>query len=247
MAERLLIKVDGTHTVSGLLQVPDSATARLVLAHGAGAGMEHPFMAAVANGLHARRMAALRYQFPYMEQRLKRPDGPPLAHSTVRAAVRTAGHLVPSLPTFAGGKSFGGRMTSQAQAEEPLPGIRGLVFLGFPLHQANQPSGSRAEHLLGIRVPMLFLQGTRDKLADMSLLVPLFERLKPTATLVSVDDADHSFHCPAVSGRTDPRCWTRWSTSWLASSTMFSALEHLGSAIPEPRYPNAVLQRRLVL
>lgn len=189
--------------VSGLLQVPAGAIACYVAAHGAGAGMTHPFMIAVADGLAERRIATLRYQFPYMEQGSRRPDGPALAHATVRMAIKTAGRLAPSLPLIAGGKSFGGRMTSQAQAETPLPDVRGLAFLGFPLHPARKPSEGRAQHLAHVHVPMLFLQGTRDTLATMSLLLPLVERLGSLATLTPVQDADHSFHVPVRSGRTD--------------------------------------------
>ena len=196
------ITVDELRQVSGLLQVPDAARACYVLAHGAGAGMSHPFMASVANGLAERGIASLRYQFPYMEQGGKRPDAPKLAQATVRAAIDEATRLVPGLALFAGGKSFGGRMTSQAQAASQLPGVRGLVFLGFPLHPAGMPSASRAEHLSDIRLPMLFLQGARDKLADLSLLRPVCRTLKAT-TLHVVDDADHSFHVPARSGRND--------------------------------------------
>ena len=173
------------------------------MAHGAGAGMAHAFMSAVANGLYQRRVATLRYQFPYMEQGSKRPDRPALAHATVRAAVGAAAGLAPALPLFAGGKSFGGRMTSQAQAEAPLPGVRGLIFLGFPLHPANKPSDERALHLSGIRIPMLFLQGTRDALADKELLTTAVARLGDIATLIPIEGADHSFHVPARSGRTD--------------------------------------------
>ena len=174
-----------------------------VLAHGAGAGMTHPFMAAIANGLAERGIATLRYQFPYMEQGSKRPDSPKLAHATVRAAVIEASRLVPDLALFAGGKSFGGRMTSQAQAESPLPGVRGLLFLGFPLHPPGQPSDERAKHLFDVQIPMLFLQGTRDEFASLPLLEPLCERLGARATLKLFQDADHSFHVLARTGRKD--------------------------------------------
>lgn len=189
--------------VSGILQVPSAATACCVMAHGAGAGMTHPFMAAVAAGLFDRRIATLRYQFPYMERGSKRTDAPVLAHATVRAAVSEARRLMPALPLFAGGKSFGARMTSQAQAEAPLPDVQGLVLLGFPLHAARKPSDIRAEHLPRIQIPMLFLQGTRDALADMALLSTVIETLGRNATLVTIDDGDHSFHVPKRSGRTD--------------------------------------------
>jgi len=173
------------------------------MAHGAGAGMAHPFMTVVANALAERGIATLRYQFPYMELGSKRPDAPKLAQATVRAAVTEAVRLLPALPLFAGGKSFGGRMTSQAQATSPLPGVRGLVFLGFPLHPAGRPSDDRAAHLFDVQVPMLFLQGTRDQLADLSLLQTLVGKLGARATLKLFHDADHSFHVPARSGRKD--------------------------------------------
>jgi len=165
--------------------------------------MTHSFMSAIADGLSQRRVATLRYQFPYMEQGSNRPDRPALAHATVRAAVGAAARFAPALPLFAGGKSFGGRMTSQAQAETPLPRVRGLVFLGFPLHPANKPSDERALHLSHVRVPMLFLQGTRDALADRGLLTAVVARLGDMATLIPIEGADHSFHVPARSGRTD--------------------------------------------
>ncbi len=174
------------------------------MAHGAGAGMTHPFMTTVANELAERGIATLRYQFPYMEQGSKRPDSPRLAQATVRAAVAEASRLRPELPLFAGGKSFGGRMTSQAQAATPLTGVRGLVFLGFPLHPAGRPSDERAEHLFAVHVPMLFLQGTRDQLADPQLLQSLVGKLGARATLNWFQDADHSFHVPARTGRKDP-------------------------------------------
>jgi uncharacterized protein len=202
--EEIVIPINvEVRSVSGLLRVPVRATACFVLAHGAGAGMWHPFMAAVAAGLAARAVATLRYQFPYMEAGSRRPDSLRLATSTVRAAVAKANELVPELPLIAGGKSFGGRMTSQAQAEMPLPGVRGLAFLGFPLHPARKRSAARAEHLAGITVPMLFLQGERDQLADSSLMEQLHQSLGNRATLKLFPDADHSFHVPARSGRTD--------------------------------------------
>jgi len=186
-----------------LLQVPPSARACYVFAHGAGAGMTHPFMTNVANALAQHDVATLRYQFPYMEQKSKRPDPPKIAHATVRAAVAEAARRLPQVALVAGGKSFGGRMTSQAQALSPLPGVRGLAFTGFPLHPAGRPSDERAQHLFDIDVPMLFLQGTRDDLAELELLQPLIERLGALATLKLFDDADHSFHVPARSGRKD--------------------------------------------
>ena len=167
--------VGESSTVSALLQHPPDATCCYVLAHGAGAGMTHPFMQAVADGLARRGIATLRYQFPYMERGSKRPDAPALAHATVRAAVAEAAQRLPGLPLLAGGKSFGGRMTSQAQAASPLPGVRGLVFLGFPLHPAGKPAVERGQHLLQVTCPMLFLQGTRDELAHLDLLRPLID------------------------------------------------------------------------
>ncbi len=197
------ITVNDAQRVSGLLQAPPEARTCYVLAHGAGAGMAHPFMAAIANGLAERGIATLRYQFPYMEQGSKRPDTPKLAHATVRAALLEASRLVPSLALFAGGKSFGGRMTSQAQAALPLPGVRGFVFLGFPLHPPGQPSDERAKHLFDVQIPMLFLQGTRDDFADLPLLERLCQRLGTRATLKLFQEADHSFHVPARTGRKD--------------------------------------------
>jgi predicted alpha/beta-hydrolase family hydrolase len=194
--------VDGL-SVSGLLELPAAARACYVLAHGAGAGMQHKSMAAVTEGLAARGIATLRYQFPYMEQGKRRPDSPPLCHATVRAAVAQAARLAPGLPLVAGGRSFGGRMTSQAQALAPLPGVRGLAFLAFPLHPAGAPSDTRAEHLARVSIPMLFLTGTRDALAERALVEPLVARLGARATLSLIEDADHSFHVPARSGRND--------------------------------------------
>ncbi|HKW83817.1 MAG TPA: alpha/beta family hydrolase [Burkholderiaceae bacterium] len=182
---------------------PARPIAAYVFAHGAGAGMHHRFMQDVAQGLAERGIATLRYQFAYMEKGSKRPDVPRVAHAAVRAAVDAAARLWPQLPLFAGGKSFGGRMSSQAQAAAPLPGVRGLVFFGFPLHPAGKPAAERGEHLLQVDCPMLFLQGTRDELADTSLLRALTGRLGERATLELVADADHSFHVPARSGRTD--------------------------------------------
>jgi hypothetical protein len=165
--------------------------------------MGHRFMVSVADGLQERGIATLRYQFPYMEHGSRRPDTPKVAHASVRAAAAEAARLAPRLPLFAGGKSFGGRMTSQAQAMSPLPGVHGLVFLGFPLHPAGQPSDERAKHLFDVRVPMLFLQGTRDPLADLGLMLPVIRRLGARATLETYADADHSFRVPARTGRTD--------------------------------------------
>ena len=202
-SEPVTITVDDARSVSGLFLAPPRAHACYILAHGAGAGMAHPFMAAVATELGERGIATLRYQFPYMEQGARRPDPPKLAHATVRAAAAAAARLAPTLALVAGGKSFGGRMTSQAQAASPLPGVRGLAFLGFPLHPAGRPSDQRAGHLFDVRVPMLFLQGTRDALADIELLAPLTERLGARASLQRLQDADHSFHVPVRTGRKD--------------------------------------------
>jgi predicted alpha/beta-hydrolase family hydrolase len=201
--EPLTIELAEAQRVSGLLIAPPGARACYVFAHGAGAGMAHPFMAQVSAGLAERGIASLRYQFPYMERRAKRPDPPALAQATVRAAVAEAARLLPAFALVAGGKSFGGRMTSQAQRAAPLPGVRGLSFLGFPLHPAGKPSQERAKHLFDVRVPMLFLQGSRDALADLALLRPVVERLGERASLRVFDDADHSFHVPARSGRRD--------------------------------------------
>ena len=204
-AQPLTIVVDDQCSVSGLWMLPAKARACFVLAHGAGAGMEHPSMSVVANELEALGIATLRYQFPYMERRSKRPDPPKLCHATVRAAVAAAARLAPTLPLIAGGRSFGGRMTSQAQAPSPLPGVVGLAFLAFPLHPAKQPADERAEHLHDVRIPMLFLQGTRDELAYLELLQPLVKQLGDLATLKLLQDADHSFHVPAKTGRKDPQ------------------------------------------
>jgi predicted alpha/beta-hydrolase family hydrolase len=189
--------------VSGLLLRPDTARLLYVLAHGAGAGMRHPFLESIAQLLAERSIATLRYQFPYMEQRARRPDPPAVAAATVRAVVAEAARLAPALPLVAGGKSFGGRMTSIAQAEEPLAGVRGLVFLGFPLHPPGRPADKRAEHLAQVRIPMLFLQGDRDEFADLTLLRPVVKQLGERATLHLVEGGDHSFHVLKRSGRTD--------------------------------------------
>ena len=202
-SQPVTIAVDDTQRVSGLLLSPPEARACYVMAHGAGAGMAHPFMERVAAELGERGIATLRYQFPYMERGSKRPDTPKLAQAAVRAAVGEASRRMPELALIAGGKSFGGRMTSQAQAASPLPGVRGLVFLGFPLHAAGKPSDERGKHLFEVKIPMLFLQGMRDDLADLTLLQPLVAGLGPRATLKLFRDADHSFHVPARTGRKD--------------------------------------------
>jgi len=218
-AEQIGIDV-GARRVSGLMLVPPGASACFVFAHGAGAGMAHPFMAAAAAGLAARKIATLRYQFPYMEKRGRRPDPPQVAHAAVRAAVAQARRSVPKLPLIAGGKSFGGRMTSQAQAAAPLEGVAGLAFFGFPLHPAKKPSRERAAHLSDVTIPMLFLQGTRDALAELTELEPVCEALGSRATLRLFEGADHSFHVPARSGCTDEQvraemldAFAEWATN----------------------------------
>jgi uncharacterized protein len=202
-AESITITGDDDIEVSGLLQTPPRPRACYVLAHGAGAGMKHRFLGAVAAEVSRRGIATLRYQFPYMERGAKRPDPPHLAHAAVRAAVAAASHALPGVALIAGGKSFGGRMTSQAQAKAALPGVRGLAFLGFPLHPAGKPSQDRAAHLFDVQIPMLFLQGTRDTLAQLDQLEPVCNALGARATLQLFADADHSFHVPARSGRSD--------------------------------------------
>jgi predicted alpha/beta-hydrolase family hydrolase len=189
--------------VSALLQRPEKARWLLVFAHGAGTGMKHAFMQAQADRLAARGIATLRYQFPYMEKRSGRPDPQPVLLATVRAAVACAAEHMPGVPLLAGGKSMGGRMTSNAASEEPLRGVRGLVFFGFPLHPTGRPDVVRAEHLTEVHVPMLFLQGTRDSLADLDLLTPVCDRLGARAALHVIEGADHSFHVRKSTGRSD--------------------------------------------
>jgi predicted alpha/beta-hydrolase family hydrolase len=189
--------------VSGLLRVPGDAEALLVLAHGAGAGMRHHFMEDVAEKLAARGIATLRYQFPYMEKGIKRPDNETLLTTAVRAAVGAAREQDPDLPLFAGGKSMGGRMTSIAASKEPIDGLRGLVFFGFPLHAAGRPSAERGKHLYSTNLPLLFLQGSRDTLADLRLLEPVCKGLGKRAELFVVEGGDHSFHMLKSSGRSD--------------------------------------------
>lgn len=202
-ATNLMVALDTGDAVSALWLAPPSARACLVLAHGAGAGMAHKSMAALADGLAERGIATLRYNFLYMERGTKRPDPPPLAHKVVRAAVAEAAKRAGKLPLFAGGRSFGGRMTSQAQAIAPLPNVKGLVFFAFPLHPAGKPSHERATHLADITIPMMFLSGSNDALASLGLLRPAVSALGKRATLTLLDGADHSFHVPAKSGRKD--------------------------------------------
>jgi predicted alpha/beta-hydrolase family hydrolase len=203
MTDRVVIPLDDGGTVSGLLERAARAEACYVLAHGAGAGMTHPFLNACAEAFARHNLATLRFQFPFLERGSRRPDSPAVAQSTVRAAVKAAAGLVPDLPLIAGGRSFGGRMSSQAQASLALPGVVGLAFLGFPLHPAKRPSRERAEHLSEVNVPMLFVQGTRDELANLADLRAVCSRLGERATLHLIDDADHAFHVRARSGRTD--------------------------------------------
>lgn len=206
-------------SVSALLCAPARASAVFVFAHGAGAGMHHPFMADLAGALGERGVATLRYQFPFMEQGSRRPDAPATAQAAVRAAVTQAAALLPGVPLYAGGKSFGARMTSQAQAAQPLDGVRGLVFAGFPLHPAGKPGTQRAAHLADVEVPMLFLQGTRDALADLSLMRATASRLGELATLHVVEGADHSFHVLVRSGRSDVQVLAELAdamTAWMS-------------------------------
>lgn len=207
-AQPLRIEIAPAASVSALLVRPPQARACYVFAHGAGAGMTHASMETIATGLGERGIATLRYQFPYMEKAGKRPDPPAVAHAAVRAAVAEAARCCPGLPIVAGGKSFGGRMTSQAQAITPLAGVRGLAFLAFPLHPAGKPSSDRARHLSDVKIPMLFLQGTRDALAELSLLEPVVKSLGSLATLHLAKEADHSFHVLARSGRNDREVMT---------------------------------------
>ena len=200
-ARHLNIAVGEAHRVSALSIVPPTARACYVFAHGAGAGMAHPFMQAIAERLAQAGIATLRFQFPYMERGSRRPDPPALCHATVRAAVAEASRMSPELPLIAGGRSFGGRMSSQAQAISPLPRVVGLAFLGFPLHPAGKPSEQRAQHLFDIHLPMLFLQGDRDELASLALLQSLIARLAERATLRLIEGADHSYKVPARTGR----------------------------------------------
>lgn len=202
-AKRLSVRVAPGTTVSALYKRAARPIALIVLAHGAGAGMSHPFMTSMAELLSETGVSTLRFQFPCMEAGSKRPDRPATAHAAIRAAVRKAAKLAPALPLFAGGKSFGGRMTSQAQALDPLPGVRGLVFLGFPLHPSGKPSVERAAHLRDIHIPQLFLQGTRDALAEPALLRKVMKRLGKRATYRPVAQADHSFAVLVRSGRTN--------------------------------------------
>ena len=198
----LKIHVEGGE-VSALLLRPEAARWLLLLAHGAGAGMRHPFMESLAAALAASQIATLRYQFPYLEQRRGRPDPPAILTATVAAALGKALEIAADLPLLAGGKSMGGRMTSQAAAQNLLSGVRGLVFFGFPLHPPNNPGSKRAEHLAKVKIPMLFLQGTRDTLADLKLLEPVVKKLGALGRIHVIESADHGFHVLKRSGKTD--------------------------------------------
>jgi uncharacterized protein len=216
-AAKVKFSVDEERQVSGLLMMPKKARALYVLAHGAGAGMTHPFMATMAGLLFDRGIATLRYQFPYMEKGSGRPDSPKIAEAAVRTAVAEAGKHAPTLPLFAGGKSFGGRMTSQAEAHGAM-GVKGLAFLGFPLHPPGAPAETRGEHLAEVTVPMLFLQGTKDEFAELSLLKPLVKRLGRRATLRLIEDANHSFRVPAKTGLKEAEIMTELAdtlTGWI--------------------------------
>ncbi|RXH00264.1 alpha/beta hydrolase family protein [Bradyrhizobium zhanjiangense] len=204
----LKLDIERIGMVSAILTLPAHARACYVLAHGAGANMRHAFMEKVAAGLAERGIATFRFNFPYMEERKGRPDQPAVAHAAIRAAVAEAARLCPGITLIAGGKSFGGRMTSQAQSKAALPDVKGLAFLGFPLHADKKPSSERAEHLAGIAIPMLFLQGTRDGLADLGYLRPVVEKLGPKATLHQVEAGDHSFAVLKKSGRTNDEALT---------------------------------------
>ena len=240
--QKISIPVDGSVSVSALVQAPADPLACYVLAHGAGAGMEHAFMRAAADGLAARRIATLRYQFPYMELGSKRPDSPRVAHAAVRAAVARAAELFGSLRLFAGGKSFGGRMSSQAQALAPLPGVAGLVFLGFPLHPAGVPAIERAAHLRSVQVPMLFIQGTQDKLAELGRIRAVVEALGDCGSLMEIAQADHSFHVPRRSGRSDDEAMEEvldgmaiWMQACDPDQACASARAHGGAAAAPPK------------
>ena len=220
-AEPVTVTVDGELRVSALWQAATRAKACFVMAHGAGAGMRHHFLESIASQLAAHGIASLRYQFPYMERGSKRPDPPKVCHATVRAAVAEASRRT-SAALIAGGRSFGGRMTSQTQAASPMPAVRGLAFLAFPLHPAKRPAEDRAQHLFDVHIPMLFLQGTRDELAEIRLLEALVTKLGRHASLKLFDDANHSFHVPARSGRSDASVLSELSATlagWIDSQS----------------------------
>jgi uncharacterized protein len=233
----LAFPIDERRTVSALLLAPEAAIAAFVFAHGAGAGMQHRFMESMSQELARRQIATFRYQFPYMEQGLKRPDSPSIAQQVVRAAVNEAAGRLHGIPLFAGGKSFGGRMTSQAHATAPLPGVHGLVFVGFPLHLLGKPSIRRADHLGAVHVPMLFLQGTRDGLAEPALIRDVAGGLGDHATLVTFDDADHSFHVRQKSGSSDEavmRALADAMSEWMAGivAARHASVRETDQAVP---------------
>jgi predicted alpha/beta-hydrolase family hydrolase len=227
--KQLRISVDDQNEVSALLEIPANSRQLLVLAHGAGAGMHHPFLEHLSAELASARVATLRYQFPYMEHHRRIPDSPKLLTATVAAAVRTATAAVPSLPVFAGGKSMGGRMTSQAAAQGSLNSVNGLVFFGFPLHPPDRPGTQRAEHLAQVTQPMLFLQGTRDTFARLDLLRPVCRALAPRATLHLIDSADHSFHMPKSA---------KWNDAELLHNLAHTAAVWATAIAPSPRPSN---------
>jgi predicted alpha/beta-hydrolase family hydrolase len=225
-AKQLRFEAEPGREVSALLHMPPKPKYLLVLGHGAGAGMNHPFMANLADALAAVDVASLRYQFPYMEEGRHVPDRPPVLTATVAAAVRAASKAAPQLPILAGGKSMGGRMTSQAAAQGLLPGVRGLILFGFPLHQPNRPDTKRADHLADVKIPMLFLQGTRDSLADLKLLRPLIKKLGARATLHIIDTADHSFHVLKSASKTDAEVLqelAKTAASWMSANASRSS------------------------
>lgn len=223
MTRRLTIDTQNGD-VSGLFDTSTDPSFLYVVAHGAGAGMEHPFLQALAENLVSRGAATLRYQFPYMEAKKNRVDSPAVAAAVVRAAVERAQQLMPNVPLLAGGKSFGGRMTSHAQANAALPGVYGLAFLGFPLHAPGKPSVDRAAHLAQVAVPMLFLQGTRDEFARLDLVQQVVQELGPRATLVLTADGDHSFAVRKRSG----------STSGQAFQSLCDSLVTWATSLPHP-------------
>lgn len=232
----LQVAIPDRGAVSALALTPPRPLAAFVFAHGAGAGMQHIFMQQLAEALGDEGIATLRFQFPAIERGLKRPDPPAVAHAAIRAAVEAAACEWPALPLFAGGKSFGGRMTSQAQAAQPLPGVRGIVFAGFPLHPAGRPALQRADHLARVAVPMLFLQGTRDALADATLIANVVAGLGERASMRMFDDADHAFHVRARSGSTDEavlREMARTAAAWMAGRSGAASLP--GPSGPQSR------------
>jgi predicted alpha/beta-hydrolase family hydrolase len=229
----LRFAVEGAGEVSAILLRPAKPRWLLVLAHGAGAGITHPFLEALATELAAASVATFRYQFPYMEQRRRAPDRPPVLTATVAAAVRAAAKAAPGLPLWAGGKSMGGRMTSTAAAQHPLEGVHGLVFFGFPLHPPDRPGTKRGDHLVGVNLPMLFLQGTRDTFADLKLLRPICAKLGPTATLHVIEGADHSFHVLKSSGKTDAQVFrelAETTATWAQKSLQAQDVQRIDRA-----------------